>query len=68
MPYARHLIGKLWELRISSGRLAYRVLYFAHPGRRFVLLQAFSKRTRKTPRRENEVALRRIAELLEQKE
>jgi phage-related protein len=68
MPYSRHLTGKLWELRISSGRLDYRVLYFAHSGHRFVLLHAFSKKTQKTPRREIEVALRRMAELLEHKE
>lgn len=68
MPYARHLTGKLWELRISSGGLAYRVLYFAHIGHRFVLLHAFSKKTRKTPRREIELALRRMTELLGQKE
>jgi phage-related protein len=68
MPYSRHLTGKLWELRVSSGRLDYRVLYFAHTSRRFVLLHAFSKKTQKTPRREIEVALRRMAELLEQKE
>ena len=65
MPYVRHLTGKLWELRISSGRLDYRLLYFAHTGRRFVLLHAFSKKTQKTPRREIEIALRRMAELLE---
>jgi phage-related protein len=68
MPYTRHLTGKLWELRVSSARLTYRVLYFAHTDRRFVLLHAFSKKTPKTPRREIEVALRRMAELLEQKE
>jgi phage-related protein len=68
MPYVRHLTGKLWELRVSSGQLAYRVLYFAHTGRRFVLLHAFSKKTRKTPRREIEVAMRRMAEISEQKE
>jgi phage-related protein len=31
-------------------------------------LHAFSKKTQKTPRREIEIALRRMAELLEQKE
>jgi phage-related protein len=35
---------------------------------RFVLLHAFSKKTRKTLRREIEVALRRMAEPLEHKE
>jgi phage-related protein len=68
MPYARHLAGKLWELRISAGRLDYRVLYFAHTGRRFVLLHAFRKKSRKTPRREIEMARRRMAELMGQEE
>jgi len=63
MPYARHLKGKLWELPISSGRLGYWVLYFARAGRRFVLLHIFRKKTQKTPRRETEIALRRMAEL-----
>ncbi len=66
MPYARHLKGKLWELRISSGRLTYRVLYFARAGRRFVLLHIFRKKTQKTPRREIDTALRRMAELLDE--
>jgi len=66
MPYARHLKGKLWELRISFGRLDYRVLYFARAGRRFVLLHIFKKKTQKTPRREIETALRRMAELLDE--
>jgi len=66
MPYARHLKGKLWELRISSGRLGYRVLYFARACRRFVLLHIFRKKTQKTPRREIDTALRRMAELLDE--
>ena len=66
MPYARHLKGKLWELRISSGRLGYQVLCFARAGRRFVLLRVFRKKTQKTPRREIDTALRRMAELLDE--
>jgi phage-related protein len=65
MPYARHLTGKLWELRVPSGGQAYRVLYFAYAEHRFVLLHAFSKKTQKTPRREIDVALRRMTEFLE---
>lgn len=64
MPYARHLKGKLWELRISSGRSDYRIFYFARADRRFVLLHIFKKKAQKTPRREIETALRRMAELL----
>lgn len=59
MPYARHLEGKLWELRIASGRLDYRVVYAGMSERRFVLLHAFDKRTTKTPALELETARRR---------
>ncbi len=64
MPYARPVRGQLWELRVPSGRRAYRIFYFAHTRRRFVLLHAFQKKTRKTPRRELAVAEQRLAEVL----
>lgn len=64
MPYARHLRGKLWELRISAGREDYRVLYAAVIERTFVLLHAFSKKTDKTPAREIETAERRLTDYL----
>jgi phage-related protein len=60
-PQARQLEGKLWELRPSPHRL----IYFAHSGRRFVILHAFQKQTRKTPRRDIEVARRRMKEVVE---
>jgi len=49
-PYVRAIVGhrKLWELRAGSIRL----LYFAHTGRRFVILHAFRKKGQKTPQRE----------------
>jgi phage-related protein len=62
MPYARHLRGKLFELRIQAGRRGYRILYFAVIGRRMVLLHGFAKSTQKTPARELETAERRMAE------
>ena len=64
MPYARHLRGKIWELRVKSGSNAYRILYAAVVGRRFVLLHGFSKQTAKTPAREMETAERRLADYL----
>ena len=45
-PYSRQLSGRLRELRAGS----WRVSYFADPGRRFILLTSFRKRTRKTDR------------------
>jgi len=62
MPYTRPLRGKLWELRIRSGRSAYRILYFAFTGQRFVLLHGFRKKSRKTPQREFQIAERRMAD------
>lgn len=65
MPYARHLRGKVWELRVKAAGNAYRLLYAAVVGRRFVLLHGFSKKTDKTPAREIETAERRLADYLE---
>jgi len=65
LPYVKHLEGKLWELRIPVGRKAYRVIYFAFTGQRFILLHAFLKRMQKTPRQEITIAERRLADFLE---
>ena len=65
MPHARHLRGKLWELRIDGRPNSYRVLYVGVPGRKFIVLHVFAKKTDKTPSREIETAERRLAEYLE---
>lgn len=62
-PHARHLDGKLWELRVT-GRNAHRVIYFTVHGGRFVLLHAFLKTTEKTPGRELSIAESRMTEYL----
>ncbi len=64
MPYACPVHGKLWELRVQSGRNIYRIFYFAHIERRFVLLHAFQKKTRKTPRKELAIAEWRLNDVL----
>jgi phage-related protein len=63
-PPGRSRRRKLWELREESGTNIYRILYFMASGRRIVLLHAFQKKTRKTPRREIEVARIRMERLL----
>jgi phage-related protein len=60
-PYVRHVEDKIWELRPGSNRL----LYFAHTGRRFIILHAFRKKSQKTPRKESRAAKRHLAEFLE---
>jgi phage-related protein len=64
MPHSRHVSGKIFELRVASGRRDYRILYFAFVGRRFVLLHAFAKQTQATPAREITIAERRWADYL----
>src|SRR4051812_48779949 len=59
-PLVRHLEGKLWELREESQTNVYRLLYFFFTGRRIVFLHGFQKKTQKTPRREIEIAQRRL--------
>lgn len=53
----------LWELRIHHSSNYYRIFYFAFTGRRFVMLHAFLKKTDKTPRREIDIALKRMEEI-----
>jgi phage-related protein len=60
MPHAKHLNGKLWELRPGANRF----FYFAYVGRRFVILHAYRKQSQKAPLRELAVAERRLAEVL----
>ncbi len=60
MPHAKHISGKLWELRPGPHRL----FYFAYIGRRFVILHAYRKQSQKTPPRELAIAQRRLAEIL----
>jgi phage-related protein len=64
MPHARHLHGKLWELRIDTRPSSYRVLYAAAVERKFVLLHLFTKKSEKTPASEIEIAERRLADYL----
>jgi phage-related protein len=60
MPHAKHIRGKLWELRPEANRF----FYFAYIGRRFVVLHAYRKQSRKTPRRELAIAEHRLREVL----
>ena len=60
MPYCRNLSKGLWEVRsdISDGRIA-RVLFCIRRDR-MVLLHGFIKKTRKTPKKDIDIALKRM--------
>lgn len=69
MPYVRSLKdSKLFEIRVERNTNIYRIFYFAHTGKRFILLHGFQKKTQKTPKKELEVALVRLKLFLVQEE
>jgi phage-related protein len=60
---AKHLEGRLWELRIIGKDGISRAIYVTAAGRRVVVVRVFVKKTQKTPRRELEVAHERAKEI-----
>ena len=63
-PHVRHLSGPVWEMRLSGRDGVSRALYVAVADRRVVVVRVFQKKTRRTPRREIELALRRAKEAM----
>ena len=62
-PHVRHLTGPRWEMRSSGRDGIARALYVTAKHRRVVVVRVFVKKTRRTPRREIELALRRAEEV-----
>jgi len=63
-PYSSQIRGRLRELRTQFGKMHLRILYCATPGRTFLLLHGFAKRTPRTPRSAIDLATRRMEEYL----
>jgi len=63
-PYVKHLEGRLWEMRLSGPNTIARVIYVAASGRRLVMLHAFVKKSKKTPRHALEIARLRAREIV----
>jgi len=51
-PHSKHIYKKIWELRIQCMNHRHRILYFIAPARKIILLSAFLKKSKKTPRSE----------------
>lgn len=63
-PYAKHLDGELWELRLLRDR----ILFFAWDRNSFILLSHFMKSIQKTPKREIEKVKRLMEDFRESRE
>lgn len=62
-PYVKHLEGPVWEMRMKGRDGIARAAYVTATGFRVVVVHVFAKKTRKTPRREIETALKRALEV-----
>lgn len=64
MPYTRSTGSGLFEIRAKGKEGIARALYCHHAGKELVILNAFVKKTQKTPNRELVLARKRMKELL----
>ena len=48
-PYSKHIQGKIRELRVDFAKHRHRIFYFTFIGKNIILLNAFLKKTSKTP-------------------
>ena len=62
-PYIKHIVDRIWEMRLRGRGGIARALYVTATGRRVVILRVFAKKTQKTPRREIELARKRAKEV-----
>ena len=62
MPHTRAMGRGLFELRLKAAEGISRVFYCTLVGRRIVMLHQFTKKSEKTPRKELEIARRRMEE------
>ncbi len=51
-PYAKHIKGKIRELRVDFSKNRHRIFYFTFLDKKIVLLHAFLKKTRRMPIKE----------------
>ena len=65
-PYVQHIEGhrKLFEIRAKGKDGIARVFYCTISGQQIILLHGFIKKSNKTPRREIDIAVKRMKEVL----
>ena len=66
-PHIKKLEGsynKLWELRIKQSTDDFRIFYFGFDQGKFILLHGILKTSKKTPKTDLDISLRRLANYL----
>jgi phage-related protein len=59
----RQIMGKLWEIKIER-KLSHRIFYAAVVKGEIVLLHAYQKKSQKAPKKEIDLAHRRMKEII----
>ncbi|KGP76675.1 hypothetical protein JT05_03400 [Desulfosporosinus sp. Tol-M] len=66
-PHIKKLEGsynKLWELRVKQSTNNFRIFYFSFDQGRFILLHGIRKTSKKTPKLDLDISLKRITNYL----
>ncbi len=66
--FFKHIDSGIYEIRIKSGNDIYRLFSFFDEGKLIILLNGFTKKSQKLPRKEIEKAIRLRKEYYEDKE
>lgn len=61
-PYCKPLGNKLWEIRMKGRPGIARAIYVTVKNKKIVVLYVFVKKTKKTPKKAIDTALKRLAE------
>lgn len=59
----RQVKGALWEIKIKTQRSGYRLFYFCIRSEILVILHIYKKQSQKAPRKEIEIAEKRMSEV-----
>ena len=62
-PYVKVLRNKLWEIRVKGRSGIARAIYVTASEQRIIILHAFIKKTRRTPKAAIDTAISRMKEL-----
>ncbi|MFQ5598643.1 MAG: type II toxin-antitoxin system RelE/ParE family toxin [Nitrospiria bacterium] len=67
MPFTRSMGENLFEIRARGKEGIGRVFFYTVVGHKIVILHAFIKKTNKTPRKELDIARKRLSEVRSEK-
>ena len=59
----RQIENKLWEIKVKLSSGGYRIFYVTLAKKRMVLLHVYKKQSQKAPKKEIEIALKRMEEV-----